>query len=328
MKIFENYQISKIYSCVPSNKKKEIKENIYFDVKKTIGVNSSYHSLASTTLDLCYKASTKLIKENKINKNKIDVIIFVTQTPDYLMPSNANILISKLKINNNPPGFDINQGCSGFIYGLWTALSIMNSNNFKNCLLLVGDTITRSVKENDKKNYLLFGDAGSAVFLNKKKGSKISFILGSENYGNDKLVLKNSGFRRDSNMKLSFFMNGTEVFIFAIKTVPGLIKLFLKKNNIKISMIDYFIFHQANEYMIQKICELAKIENRKVLSSIKDYGNTSSASIPITINKNKSKFKKNNKLIIIGFGAGFSYGISMINIKNDSVGSIIKYHEK
>ena len=80
--------------------------------------------------------------------------------------------------------------------------------------------------------------------------------------------------------------------------------------------------------MIQKICELAKIDKRKVLSSIKNYGNTSSASIPITINKNKSKFKKNNKIIIIGFGAGFSYGISMINLKNDSVGSIIKYHEK
>ena len=157
-----------------------------------------------------------IIKALKWKPKDIDIVVFVTQTPDYLMPSCSNIIHEKLELKKECICYDINLGCSGYVYGLWNISSIMQDKKFKKGLLLVGDTISKTIKKNDKINKILFGDSGSATALSQTREEKMHFILGSQGKGFDNLILKKSGFR-DKVMKPEFFMNGKEVFYFAIK---------------------------------------------------------------------------------------------------------------
>lgn len=312
----KNVHIESILSIIPS-KKNIVKENQHIKrVKRVIGVKNSYKtSKKITTVDLFLASAKKILNKNLINKNKISFLICVTQTPDYLMPSCSNIIHQKLKLSKNCAVFDINLGCSGYVYGLWVAMNIMS-----NCkgygLLLVGDTISKTIDAKDFSNKLLFGDGSSATLLKKKKGLNSYFKIGSGNTGYDKLILKQSGFRDKLN-KPQFYMDGKEVFSFAITNVPTLIRETLLRSKIKFNEVNYFIFHQANKMMMNKIYEELKIPNKKRLFSIENYGNTSSASIPITICKHRNKVKK--KCLIAGFGAGFSFGSAIVNLTKTNI---------
>jgi 3-oxoacyl-[acyl-carrier-protein] synthase-3 len=329
--IIKNVAIKSIISVVPKKKiklKKSEKDKKILRVSRVIGVNQSYKADKNTTVvDLFEKASNEIIKKNFIKKNKIKFLICVTQTPDYLMPSCSNILHQKLSLGKDCIVFDINLGCSGYVYGLFVIMNLIqkSKNNFMG-LLLVGDTISKTVNRQDKSNALLFGDGVSATLVKKKINYKNFFLIGSGVEGFDKLIIKNSGFKLDNKQKIKpeFFMDGKEVFSFALSTVPKMINEMIQKSKIKKENINFFILHQANKMMLDKILDITLIEKRKRLFSIKDYGNTSSASIPITICKNLFNKKKKKLCMLSGFGAGFSYASCITDITNTKIFKIIK----
>jgi 3-oxoacyl-[acyl-carrier-protein] synthase-3 len=192
--------------------------------------------------------------------------------------------------------------------------------------MLVGDTISKTVDEKDKSNSLLFGDAVSATIVEKKNGYKNFFSIGSINEGYDKLILKNSAFKINDKKKIKpkFYMDGKEVFSFAISNVPKIISNLISNFKIKKSEIDFYILHQANKMMLDKILDIISIDNKKRLFSIKNYGNTSSASIPLTICSNLFDKKEKKLSVLSGFGAGFSFATCVTNITNTKIFKIIK----
>ena len=330
--ILKDISIEAISVCVPKKifKLKHLSEkgneSKILNSSNMLGVKQNYISNPKiTTLDLCHAATRNIIKALKWKPKDIDIVVFVTQTPDYLMPSCSNIIHEKLELKKECICYDINLGCSGYVYGLWNISSIMQDKKFKKGLLLVGDTISKTIKKNDKINKILFGDSGSATALSQTKEEKMHFILGSQGKGYNNLILKKSGFR-DKVMKPEFFMNGKEVFYFAIKNVPKLIKNLIVLSKTKIEKINYFIFHQANKFMLEKIAENIGIKPKKVLYSIENFGNTSSSSIPTTLcyERKKISLSKNKNIVIAGFGAGFSFGAAKINLSKTKVLKIQK----
>jgi len=322
-----NIRIKSILSVVPKNKqilnKKNASEKL-MRVARVIGVESSFKTDSKSTVDLFLEASKEIIKKNKINKKKINILICVTQTPDYLMPSCSNIIHQKLELDEKCICFDINLGCSGYVYGLYVLMSLMNSSLYiNNGILLAGDTISKVIKKNDSSNNLLFGDAVSATYLVKKKSNSL-FLLGSGNSGFDKLMIKESGFKRSDkkNSNPEFYMDGKEVFSFAVGNVPKMINT-LTKNKVS-KKIDYYILHQANKMMLDKILDISKVNLKKRLFSIKEYGNTSSASIPLTISKNLKINNKSKICLLAGFGAGFSYASCIVDLSKTKIFSILK----
>ena len=322
---FNNVKIFSVLSVVPKNifklKKQEETENIK-RIKKVIGVKSSYKIDKDKKIsDLYIYSAEKILKQNKINKKKLKVIICVTQTPDYTMPSTSNIIHEKLGLNQECIAFDVNQGCSGYVYGLFVISSILTNIRDGYGILLSGDTISKTIPNNDLGNKLLFGDGVSATLLQNKKKNQSCFIIGSAGFGSKMLMIEGSGFNK-SLKRPKFFMDGKEVFSFALRNVPKLINNLKKKFKIKDDYVSYYIFHQANKMMLDKIFEILKIPKTKRLYSIEKFGNTSSASIPITLCY--SKHKNIKKCIIAGFGAGFSYGAAYLDFKNTIITKIYK----
>lgn len=325
--VINNVGIKSIISLVPKTKVKLDKSNSneqLLRVSRVIGVEESYKSESKTTVELFEQAAKVIIKKNSLNKKNIKFLICVTQTPDYLMPSCANIIHQKLMLKEDCVAFDINLGCSGYVYGLYVIMSLIY-NSYKNSkgLLLVGDTISKTVNKKDKSNTLLFGDAVTATLVENKKNKKNFFLLGSGSKGFDKLMLKNSGFdKKKTLIKPEFFMDGKEVFSFAINKVPKLINEIIRRSKIK--DVNYYILHQANKMMLNKILDMSKVKENKRLFSIKNYGNTSSASIPITISKNLNNKKDKKLSLLAGFGAGFSYAACITDFTKTKILKIIK----
>lgn len=324
----KNTYIDSILGLVPSHEF-DVQNNIkqkterLSRVSRVIGVKKSYKSRDNqTTVDLFYEVSEKIIKKNNLLREKITLLVCVTQTPDNLMPSCSNVVHQKLKLSNKCAAFDINLGCSGYVYGLWVVMNIMSKcKNSQFALLLTGDTISKTISKDNIENQLLFGDGVSATLVGIKKNQKTIFDIGSANEGYDKLLIDNSGLKKFNNKKPTFYMDGKEVFNFAIKNVPTLIKNLYKE--IKNKKVNFYVFHQANLMMLEKIFELLNIKKSQRIYSIQNYGNTSSASIPISICA-KLKNKKKKNVIMAGFGAGFSFAACFLNLSSCKILGVYK----
>ena len=326
----KDVSIKSILGVVPKSKYLPVKKSEQTErVIKVLGVQSSYKTnKATTTSDLFCSAANMILKKNKLKKSKIDILVCVTQTPDYLMPSCSNIVLQQIKLSEKCIAYDINLGCSGYVYGLWNIMSAIQNSNMKYGLLLTGDTISKTINKSDDSNNLLFGDGVSATLIEKNKNDVNYFQIGSALEGHNKLMIYNSGFKNTSKKnKHSFYMDGKEVFSFALTKVPVMIKTLLNSSKISIDKIKYFVFHQANKMMLNKIFESLNISLKKRLFSIKKYGNTSSASIPITISSSLSGEKINQSVILAGFGAGFSFAACIIKLNKAKIFKVFKYEK-
>lgn len=283
------------------------------------------------TSDLCAKAAEKLLQDLKWESSSVDALIFISQTPDYFLPATSCTVQEKLGLSSNCAAFDINLGCSGYVYGLWLASSIIKAG-LKRVLLLVGDTISKVVSPEDRSTALLFGDAGSATAIEKNENNgENTFLLGTDGKGQNNLIIPAGGFRlrpsentrqailyEDGNSRNEehLYMNGGEIFNFTIQRAIPLVRDLLEKSNYKSEQVDYFVFHQANKFILKHFVKKLKLPSEKVPINIELYGNTSSASIPLVIVTNIAEDLLNSKkkVAMFGFGVGYSWGGALVDL--------------
>lgn len=344
----KNTAIRAIYTSVPKQKvfTKDyewvtISERDLF--AKTTGIIERRVASSTTTCsDLCFQAADELL--NDLNcRDQIDLILFVSQSPDYFLPSTAVILQDKLGLSKNTVAFDINLGCSGYVYGLSVIGQLLQNGNFRKALLLCGDKSTISTNYQDKSTFPLFGDAGSATLLEFDKSADEWFAhLASDGSGKDSIIIEHGHSRHPYGSvsdeyieyepgvirtKKHLALNGMDVFNFALKEVAPSIKLMLENFDINIDDIDYFVLHQANKLINESVRKKLKVAPEKVPYSIQNFGNTSSASIPLTIcTCLKEKIESDQlTLLLAGFGVGFSWG--SVVLKTSEIRTKIVEHD-
>jgi 3-oxoacyl-[acyl-carrier-protein] synthase-3 len=324
-----NVRIAGISACVP----KEVEENLtlsLFDSKDeaekfitTTGIERRHISMKYLTSDLCFHAAEKLMNDLGWQKEDIDSLVFVTQGPDYILPATSCILQDRLGLSEECYTLDISLGCSGWVYALSVAANLLSSGMMKKALFLCGDTSHATSRE-DKSAYPLFGEAGTVTALEfSKEAENLRFHFATDGSGYEAIIVPDGGFRNpfsaDSlkvveiepgikRSRMNTILNGMDVFAFGISKAPQTIKKLAEQFAIDLESIDYFVFHQANRFMNEKIRKKLKLPEEKVPCSLKDFGNTSSASIPLTISMLKNINVGGGKFIACGFGVGLSWG--------------------
>ena len=276
------------------------------------------------TSDLCAAAAEKLFAETEIKRQDIRAIIFITQTPDYVLPSTSHILHHRLNLNHDCAAFDINLGCSGFVYGLYVAASLVQNLDGK-ILLLCGDTTTRNFFEEDISCLSVFGDAGTAAIVSKNFGQKIFFNLQTFGELAETIFMPRGAYRNpyivennSINVRENFaVMDGAKVLDFSTKFVPQNLIDLMKFAQVKISDIGGFFLHQANKLILQDIAIKLNVAEEKVPFKSARIGNTSSASIPVIFSEMARLNEPINFLSVLsGFGVGMSIASAVVDLKN------------
>ena len=273
-----------------------------------------------TAMDLAIKASKKLL--HKTENIKIDTLIYVTQSQDYFLPTSACILQDKLNLQTNIKSFDINQGCSGYIYGLSMASSLIESLESKNVLLVCADTYSKYINQNDRSTKPIFSDGASATLITSSNQNDIGpFLFGTDGSKYNKLIVEEGASKNNykkTNIKPSIYMDGPGIFLFTLNSVPQNILSLLDKSKTKIELVDKFIFHQASKLIIEELSDKLKIDSNKVPINLKNIGNTVSSSIPILLKDtyDENALNENDLLLLSGFGVGLSWGSCLIKWRN------------
>jgi len=280
-----------------------------------------------TTSDLCFEAAEQLLTELQWGREDIEILIFVSQSNDYYLPATSIILQDRLGLSKKCMAFDVGLGCSGYVYGLSVISAMMSASKMTKGLLLVGDVSSATCSFEDKSTYPLFGDAGSASALIYDKGSTpLHFNLQNDGSGYDKIIIQDGGLRNlvsaDSLIKkevakgitrarLNVTLSGMDIFNFSVTEVPKSIREFCTFTNKDVQAYDFMLLHQANKLMNETIRKKLKVSAEQVPYSIHKFGNTSSASIPLTIvtELNDACIESNIELICSGFGVGLSWGV-------------------
>ena len=318
-----------IAAAVPKEKESNLDYERISEAERNLLVKTTgilYRHVAPpgiTTADLCQRAAEKLIAELNWNKNEIDLLIFISQSPDHFLPASAVLLQDKLGLPKTTAAFDIMLGCSGYVYGLSVISSMVATGGFKKALLLTGDISTHGITRTDKSTWPLFGDAGTATAVEFDPQSKLFFNLQSDGSGADAIIIPDGGLRNPIGEKTfvneevekgvirhrrNLWLNGLDVFNFSVREAPPNISATMEFANVNPENVDYFIFHQANLLMDETIRKKLKIPAEKVPYSLRDFGNTSSASIPITIvSQLRNQMETPKKILLSGFGVGLSW---------------------
>ncbi|MBX2909534.1 MAG: ketoacyl-ACP synthase III [Chitinophagales bacterium] len=309
---------------------------------KTVGIR--YRKVAQkniTASDLCLACAEDLFSKKVVNRSEIKVLIFITQTPDYLIPNTASILQHKLGLQKDCIAFDVNLGCSGFVYGLNLAASLLANITEGKALLLVGDVSTAVISKRDKSVVPLFSDAGSATVLARKTNKIMQFNLQTDGAEYDDIIISDGGMRNKisgnslqeietgkSNFRAPIHMklDGIRIFNFALREVAPNIKALCEAAKKTQDEIDFFVLHQANRLMLESVRKKLGVEETKVPYSLYDFGNTSSASIPLTMvtNLRYDLMNRKLKLLLSGFGVGLSWGSVLLETENIFVSPLIE----
>lgn len=290
--------------------------------------------------DLCYKAAQQLMADNDIAPESIDVLLFMSQTPDYRIPATSCLLQHRLGLPRETMCFDISLGCSGYLFALSTAFAYASMEGINRVLLLDGETFSKIVNRRDKVDWPLYGDAGTATLIEKGDYGDSTFMLYTDGSGEDTLKI-HAGMRNpitpescvereqeDGNIRsdLEVYMDGMDVFNFAISKVPKSIKQLLKETEKSVDDVDYLIFHQANRFMMDFFVKKLKMDPERAPYCIHKYGNTSSASVPLTISSELcGKLDGDHTMLMSGFGAGLSWGSALMSIHDCKVSPVIEY---
>ncbi len=277
-----------------------------------------------TAYDLALIAAHKLIGKYPSLQNKVDAIIFCTQSPDYLMPSNAFLLQRDLGLKNELLAFDYSLACSGYIYGLLMASSFISTGVAKNVLLVTADTYSKHIAEDDRSTRMLFGDGASASWIGIANQCEVEplmnsfedFQCASDGKGWDKFIIKSGGSRQpvSASGELGYndkiAMNGLQVLNLVNDKVTRQVLELLQRNQLDVEQIDQFFFHQASALALDSLRRKLKIDPERAFSNLGNVGNTVSSSIPILIKDyfSQDSLTRGSKLVLCGFGVGYSWG--------------------
>ncbi len=311
-------------------------------VDKTGIEERRFADINTCSSDLCFAAAEKLIADNNINKEEIELLIFISQTPDYRMPATSVILQHRLGLSNHTIAFDITLGCSAFLYGLSVIFSIMQNAGLKKALLLDGETRSKVYSPRDRRSAFLFGDGGVAALIEKdKKFGKSTFSLNSDGSRSELIMIPAGGYRHMSsaetvvekvvdeygNMRSQEqgYMNGGDVFNFVIREIPRDIKSILSYTNKSIDDFDYIIFHQANNFINSYLAKKLKLNTSIIPSTINKFGNTSSVSVPLTIvSELKEKLIGEKTLLMSAFGVGMTWATCIVPFVDCKISNIVE----
>jgi 3-oxoacyl-[acyl-carrier-protein] synthase-3 len=328
----KNVKLSGLSACVP----KTVEENRKLPLFKgdeaekfinTTGVERRHKAdEKTTTSDLCFYAAEQLITDLNWSKDEIDCLIFVTQTPDYILPASACILQDRLGLSQECYTLDISLGCSGWIYGVSIITSLLQTGSFLKGFLLVGDTILKTSSSKDKSTWPLFGDAGTATaFEYNENNSVFQFHFATDGNGYKAIIIPDGGFRNNIDgsslinhqveegivrNNLNIILDGMDVFSFGISKAPESVTKLIEYFHINKEEVNAFVFHQANMLMNEKIRKKLNLPYEKVPYSLINFGNTSSASIPLTLvtEWGDKLTSRSQKILACGFGVGLSWG--------------------
>lgn len=298
-------------------------------VSKKVGIDSRHIAAADeTACDMAEKVARILFAEYNINPQEIDFLLLCTQSPDYFLPSTACILQNRLGLKTSCGAFDYNLGCSGCIYGLAVAKGLIMSGTATNVLLITAETYSKYLHPDDKSNRSIFGDGAAACLISTEGFAEIgNFVLGTDGRGAENLIVKTGGSRQKNPTGLSatdddghirrddyLYMNGSAILNFSLDIVPQMVKNILEKNNCTSESIDYYIFHQANRYMLNTIRKICQIPPEKFYINLTETGNTVSSTILIALKDCliNNALHSGMNVMISGFGVGLSWGGTML----------------
>ena len=348
---FNNVGITALSACVP----KHVIDNYHYDldlwpedevkmVVDKVGVAERRFADENTcSSDLCYAAAEKLFEDNQIDRNEIDLLVFLSQTPDYRMPATSILLQDRLGLPMSTMAFDINQGCSGFINALCIGYSMMQNHGFRKALLLDGETRSKVYSRKDRREAFIFGDAGVAALIERDDRFGTSHIsINSDGSRGDLIMIPGGGYRNMSSVETlrervvdeygnirtdeQGYMNGADVFNFVIVEVPKDIKKLMEAAGEDIQAMDYYVFHQANAFINNHVAKKLKLSPEKIPWTIQKYGNTSSVSVPLTIvSELRDKLQGSKKLMLNAFGVGMAWATAIVPFVDCKISNIVEY---
>lgn len=346
---FENVGVLGLAAAVPATVINNYEYTQYFDkesvkdiVEKTGIKERRFASKNVCSSDLCFAAAEKLIADLKIDRSEIDLLIFISQTPDYRMPATSVLLQNRLGLSKQTAAFDLNLGCSAFVYGLSVAFSMMQTGGFRKALVLDGETRSRVYSPKDRKTAFLFGDGGVAALIERdEKYGKAFFSLNSDGSKESLIKVNAGGYRNPTTIETleervvdehgnirseeHGYMNGADVFNFVLMEIPKDLKRLFAYAGEDLLSLDYYLFHQANSYMNDYLKSKLKLPTDKVPSSIEKFGNTSSVSIPLTIATNlQGKLGDEKKVLLSGFGVGMSWASAIMKFKDCHISDLVE----
>lgn len=343
--LIENISIRGVAACVP----KDVESNNAIDyinpkelefLIKNVGVKQKRKIQEGVTCsDLCMKAASGLLEKLGWQAQDVDVLIYVSQSRDYILPCTAIILQDKLGLGKSTLAFDIPLGCSGYTYGISVIAGLMSATKRKKGLLLAGDVSTNMVSTQDKKAFPLFGDAGTATALEYSNGAPLLlFEAGSDGSGFESIIIPGGGCREPLNGgntkhnssqkdRSHLHMDGMKVFEFGITQVPQSVKALLEFGRKTHTDIDYFVMHQANLLLNETIRKKLRFEVAQVPYSLENFGNTSAASIPLTMVSELQQplSSKRNEMLCSGFGVGLSWCSLLAQTENLTIPALFEY---
>lgn len=347
---FKNVGISAMAACVPSN----VIDNYHYDldlwsedeVRKVVdkvGVAERRFADEKTCAsDLCFAAAEKLISDNNIDRSEIDLLVFLSQTPDYRMPATSILLQDRLGLPMTTMAFDVSLGCSGFLSALTIVYSMMQNHGFRKALLLDGETRSKVYSRKDRREAFIFGDAGVAALIERdEKFGESHFSIHSDGSRGELIMIPGGGYRNMSSAETikekvvdeygnirtdeQAFMNGADVFNFVIVEIPKDIKKLMAETGEDIQSLDYYVFHQANAFINNHIAKRLKLDSAKIPWTIQKYGNTSSVSVPLTIcSELKDKMSGERRMLLSAFGVGMAWATAIVPFVDCQISDIVE----
>lgn len=346
---FNGVGVKALAAAVPHTIIDNLKYTDYFpedqvkEVVEKVGIYQRRFADAKTcSSDLCYTAAEKLISDNNIDRNEIDLLIFISQTPDYRMPATSVLLQNRLRLPNSTIAFDITLGCSAFIYGLSVAFSMMQNKGLRKALVLDGETRSKVYSPKDRRSAFLFGDGGVAALIERDdKFGESFFSLNSDGSRGDLIKINGGGYRMPSSIETlkekvvdeygnirsdeQGYMNGGDVFNFVIREIPKDVKKMAEFSGKNLSDLDWYIFHQANNFINSYLAKKLKLDTSKIPSTIAKYGNTSSVSVPLTIvDQLKGKLEGHHELLLSAFGVGMTWATAIVPFEDCKISDIVE----
>ena len=347
---FNNVGITALAACVP----KRVIDNYHYDldiwpedeVRKVVdkvGVfERRFADEKTCSSDLCYAAAERLFEDNQIDRNEIDLLVFLSQTPDYRMPATSILLQDRLGLPMSTMAFDISLGCSGFISALSIVYAMMQNHGFRKALLLDGETRSKVYSRKDRREAFIFGDAGVAALIERdEKFGTSHFSINSDGSRGDLIMIPGGGYRNMSSVETlrekvvdeygnirtdeQGYMNGADVFNFVIVEVPKDIKRLMAAAGEDIQSMDYYVFHQANAFINNHIAKKLKLTAEKIPWTIQKYGNTSSVSVPLTIvSELRDKLNGEKRIMMNAFGVGMAWATAIVSFVDCNISEIVE----